>query len=212
MNDKIKEIANFLICPICYEKLELSDNLFICPQNHKYPIINGIPRILPDYNEFTNQKSFDFKWKHFADIVFKDNVMRWAKDWRLKRYGFYNEEKFKDFLKDKKIILDAGCGLGRWSAWMAELNRNAKVFGVEITECIDLGYERYKDLNNVYFIQGDITKLPFPNDFFDFILCEGVIHHTPNPYRTFVHLVSKLKKDSEIAIYIQKEKSNKRIL
>jgi SAM-dependent methyltransferase len=207
MSDKIHEMAKFLTCPICHKKLELLDNSFICPQHHKYPIINGIPRILPDYNEFVNQKSFDFKWKHFADVVFRDDVMRSAKAWRLKRYGFYNEERFKDFLKDKEIILDAGCGLGRWTAWMAELNRKAKVFGVEITECINIGYKRYNDLDNVYFIQGDITKLPFPNDFFDFIFCEGVIHHTSNPYRTFVHLVSKLKKGGEIAIYVYKKKS-----
>jgi|Deesub1362A_J573_1020465.scaffolds.fasta_scaffold00708_13 SAM-dependent methyltransferase len=206
---KVKELVEYLICPECKTNMILDTKReeIVCNLGHRYKIINNIPRILVDAKAVDEQQSFAFKWRRFANVAFNSKTIEFEVGWQLRKYGWNSLDSYKDFLKDKKYILDAGSGLGRWSAMMSNLNKDALIFSVEITESVDIAYQQYRDISNIYFIQGDISKLPFPNEFFDYIFCEGVIHHTPNPYRTFVHLISKLKKGGEIAMYVYKKKT-----
>ena len=44
------------------------------------------------------------------------------------------------------------------------------------------------ELGNVQLVHADVNRLPFPDEFFDFINCDQVIHHTPDPPVTFENL------------------------
>ena len=72
-------------------------------------------------NQDQTQDIFSDKWSDFEKGEKKSEVYSFQKDWFLKLYGFKSESDLKDFLLDKNIILDAGCGLGYKAAWFAEL-------------------------------------------------------------------------------------------
>ena len=91
--------------------------------------------------------------------------------------------KKKNFLLEKVIeimrgepkgkILDIGCGDGEYSF-------NLKEKGFEVI-ALDIDEERFKYKNKIEFLKCDLTKgLPFPNEFFDYVLFLEVIEHIYN--------------------------------
>ncbi len=75
--------------------------------------------------------------------------------------------------KKDEVVLDFGCGSGRFSYWIAP--RVSKVIGLEVTpEMIDLA-EKNRTAHNVEFMLYDGTHFPlFPSPF-DLILSVGVL-------------------------------------
>jgi ubiquinone/menaquinone biosynthesis C-methylase UbiE len=75
-------------------------------------------------------------------------------------------------------ILDLGCGTGRHSIFLAE-----KGFNVYATDNAPTGIEIARKkaeslgLNNLHFRQHDMRKIPFPDSFFDAVICTWAIHH-----------------------------------
>lgn len=206
----------YLVCPICNSSFiinnrEIEDHKIknaelICQKKHPFKIKNFIPRLVPDLKEESKKltvDSFAQKWEQNKDYALK--VANFQKEWYLKRYNFKDENEFKSFLKEFKFILEAGCGVGKDTAFFSK-NTNGIVFAVDISSAIDHAFENHKDKENVVFIQADITQLPFKDGFFDFISCDQVIHHTPNTAVTFKHLVQKTKEKGKLGIYVYKVK------
>ena len=44
--------------------------------------------------------------------------------------------------------------------------------------------EKYKDLSNLIFIQGDLAKTGLEDSVIDYLSCDQVLHHTENPSNT----------------------------
>lgn len=167
--------------------------------------------VISDSSEHTNQSqtndSFSEKWVKLDQESSTKGIEDFQKKWLLDLYGFKTTEGLKEFLADKKIIIDAGCGLGYKSAWFAELAPHAIVFGIDFSEAALLAAKRYKHLTNLYFFRGDIANLPFKEGVLDFILCDQVIHHTENPEKTFSHLSSLLSATGKFACYVYAKKA-----
>jgi SAM-dependent methyltransferase len=81
---------------------------------------------------------------------------------------------------DNKKVLDVGCGTG---FWVREFSRRGiETYGVDLSE-VSVGLTRksllyfgYKATIDV----GNAEDLPFADESFDHVNCQGVIHHTPN--------------------------------
>jgi ubiquinone/menaquinone biosynthesis C-methylase UbiE len=93
-----------------------------------------------------------------------------------------------DFLRGK-TCLDAGCGSGRAVRSMLK-DGAAKVCAIDIgAECVantQRRNARWKDRLDIR--QGSVLALPFADDTFDFVHCDGVLHHTTNPFGGFLEL------------------------
>ncbi|MBA2611538.1 MAG: class I SAM-dependent methyltransferase [Bacteroidetes bacterium] len=167
--------------------------------------------IINDSSSFQNQAqtndSFSEKWVKLDNESSTEASEDFQKKWVLELYGFKTIDGLKDFLKDKKIIIDAGCGIGYKSAWLAELAPHAIVFGIDYSEAILVAANRYKPISNLYFFRADIANLPFKPSTLDFILCDQVIHHTENPRKTYEHLSSLLSGDGKFACYVYAKKA-----
>lgn len=75
-------------------------------------------------------------------------------------------------------ILDAGCGEGHVTAWLAGAIQGAAITGVDGRgEALAEFRARNRHLRAV---QADLTALPFPDDTFDLVLCTEVLEHLPN--------------------------------
>lgn len=98
---------------------------------------------------------------------------------------------------DGKVCLDAGCGATGRAMWSMVQMAAAEVYGIDL----DPGY-----IEPLLAVNGEITDklklhvgsvvaLPYDDDFFDFVHCDGVLHHCPgeSAYQGFRELARVTK-------------------
>jgi len=173
----------------------------------EYPIIEGVPVMVRDDCFAEGQKetveSFSWKWNRAKN--YRTATQQHYVTWYLQRYGFGTVNKLAAFLADKKTILDAGTAHGR-DAQMYVENSTATVFGIDISSGIRNAFRDLAGVPRLHLVQADVTKLPFAPEFFDFIGCDQVIHHTPNTRESLRHLVTRLAPGGHIAFYVYRKK------
>tara|TARA_Y100001970_G_C14133277_1_gene802898 strand:- start:89 stop:1003 length:915 start_codon:yes stop_codon:yes gene_type:complete len=101
-----------------------------------------------------------------------------------------------------KSILEVGSGTCQLSNYMA-IGTNNKIYALDATlESLKLGLEFTKKnkINNVFFVNGNIFDDIFKHETFDYILCNGVLHHTGNTVKAFEQIIKYLKKDGYIVL------------
>ena len=158
-------------------------------------------------NSTQTNKSFSQKWTKYEQTSQKDKLYTMQKEWYLKLYGFDTENELANFLSTKKYIFDAGCGLGYKAKWFADLAPDSIVIGMDFSDACYIAAKNYKDTKNLFFIKGDISKIPFIDESIDYVNCDQVIMHTQNPEQTFKELGRITKKDGEFACYVYAKKA-----
>ena len=161
-----------------------------------------------DGDKIQTNAAFSTKWAALKEN--DDDNESWknfGKNWYLKLYGFENEDNLKTFLSNKSLVIDAGCGKGYKAAWFAKLSPNSTVIGVDFSTSVFEAARRYKDIENLYFIRSDIANMPFNESCSDFINCDQVVHHTPNPPKTIKEFRRVLKKDMFLSNYVYAKKA-----
>jgi SAM-dependent methyltransferase len=105
-----------------------------------------------------------------------------------------------------KVVLDAGCGMGRYLRVVGEAGAN--VVGLDLSESTRAARELTTDLaDRVLVLRGDLLRPPLNESSFDLIYSIGVLDHTPDPRRVFLALARLLKPGGRIAIWVyQKER------
>src|SRR5690606_34958958 len=109
------------------------------------------------------------------------------------------------FLARQGRVLDAGCGVGRDVAWYLE-HVPRLVAGVDISTAVDRAAENVAGDGRLLLVQGDLALLPFPPGYFDYVVCDQVLHHTVDPRASFEHLVSRVRPGGTLAFYVYKVK------
>jgi SAM-dependent methyltransferase len=211
-----RSLLEQLVCPDTGQKLALQNaneaggdirEGELAAGARSFPIREGIPSFVSeDVKADQTVRSFGAKWdKH---RYYRDHTRRFYTEWYLQRYGFGDDKGLTSFLADKRFILDAGTGAGRDAANFAERAPSATVFGVDTAwHALSNAAADEKRPKNVQLVHADINRLPFSDGFFDYINCDQVIHHTPDPPRTFSNLAKKLKRGGEIATYVYRKKA-----
>ena len=103
-----------------------------------------------------------------------------------------------------KHCLDAGCGNGRGALFMAK-NGAARIDCVDISPANVRATEaNLQALNAAPFnvTEGSLETLPFPDETFDFVWCNGVLMHTANPDACLMELARVLKTGGKCWIYV----------
>tara|TARA_B110000046_G_scaffold185692_1_gene228621 strand:- start:2577 stop:3458 length:882 start_codon:yes stop_codon:yes gene_type:complete len=155
--------------------------------------------------------SFKDKWEKNIDLAFKETVREGSdiQNWIINRNGWKNLFDFREYLKDKTNILDAGCGNGRVTALLRENTdpKKCKIVGVDLVAAEVAGNNLVKYKNVVAHqkdLLGDLKDLGK----FDFIYSQEVLHHTNDPFAAFKNLVvNSLQDKGTIAIYVYKKKA-----
>ena len=169
--------------------------------------------IFSDKPTFDNQKQtndvFSDKWDKYdkENLKNKETLFRFQKKWYLNLYSFSNEQNLQLYLSDKKVILDAGCGLGYKAKWFADLSPNSLVIAMDYSDSVFLAAKNYFDTPNLVFVKNDIANTNIKSCSIDYISCNQVIHHTENPQKTMMELSRILKPGSELAVYVYAKKS-----
>jgi ubiquinone/menaquinone biosynthesis C-methylase UbiE len=114
----------------------------------------------------------------------------------------YLTSKFKNFIGYKKKVLEVGCGTGQLAIYFA-LGTNNRVVGLDPTiESLKLAadFSKKQNIDNIDFINADIFDDVLTDKYFDFIWCNGVLHHTKDPYKAFRVLIKSLKNEGYVLI------------
>ena len=114
----------------------------------------------------------------------------------------YLTSKFKNFIGFNKDVLEVGCGTGQLAIYFA-LGTNNRVVGLDPTiESLKLAadFSKKQNIDNIDFINADIFDDVLTDKYFDFIWCNGVLHHTKDPYKAFRVLIKSLKNEGYVLI------------
>lgn len=89
--------------------------------------------------------------------------------------------KINAFVRERdRLILEVGCGTGRFCTLLACEHPNATVTGIDLSQnALDIARRLKLELrcDNLSFIEANLFRLPFPDDYFDVVFSEGVISH-----------------------------------
>jgi ubiquinone/menaquinone biosynthesis C-methylase UbiE len=137
-----------------------------------------------------------------------------------KTFAIYQKKDYADFLSPfkkrftenkldfnifrGKKCLDAGCGGGRGSMFMA-LNGAAEIHVADISKLninTTTKWAHHYGYKNISVYNMSLENLPFENESFDFVWCNGVIHHTDNPAACLSEISRVLKKDGYMWLYL----------
>jgi ubiquinone/menaquinone biosynthesis C-methylase UbiE/uncharacterized protein YbaR (Trm112 family) len=211
-------LVDYLICPKCKKSFslkisktvnsEIESGFLKCQNNHKFQIKKGIPRFVIDKEKdfVKTEDAFSAKWKNHHDNHQAKEWTSFQQKWFLDRFGWKTLTNFKNFLKSKKIILEAGTGVGN-TAKLLSSNSSSTVFAIDASKSIEFAHKKYGKSKNIHFLQADLRNLPFKKQLFDFILSDQVLHHTDNTKTSFTYLTKFLKKNSFISIYVYNKKA-----
>lgn len=158
-------------------------------------------------NQQQTNEVFTEKWDKYAQTSDLDKFYQFQLDWYLKLYGFSDEAALASHLAGARVILDAGCGLGYKAAWFARLAPHAVVVGIDYSGAARQAAEMFSDLDNLFFIQGDIAKTPFRDGTVSYVSCDQVIMHTEDPEATFAELSRITEPTGQFACYFYAKKA-----
>jgi len=115
--------------------------------------------------------------------------------------NFYTKN-LKNFIGYNKKVLEIGAGTSQLSNYLAIGNNNSIVaFDVNFPS-LKLGnvFAKNNKISNIDFVCGDIFHDIFKDEFFDIVLCNGVLHHTKNTFEAFKSSIKSLKKNGYVLV------------
>ena len=78
-----------------------------------------------------------------------------------------------------KRVCDLGCGTGRWAKLLSQKTQLKEIICSDFSEAIFVARRNLKDVPNALFFMADLQRLPFKEDFCDFLYCLGVLLTLP---------------------------------
>lgn len=157
------------------------------PTSNKENFIT-LSAVSKEEDQNSTNSAFSKKWTDYNDSTERESLFKMQKDWYLELYGFQSEAELAEFLKDKNVIFDAGCGIGFKAAWLAQLAPHALVVGMDFSEAAELAAQNYSAIENLFFVRNDIAEPFFKTGSVDYVSCDQVIMHTYDPEKTFAEL------------------------
>lgn len=101
-----------------------------------------------------------------------------------------------------KIIVDIGCSTSFVGEYIKQNFPDYYYLGIDINpKAIEIAKARGLNVK-----EGNNLRLDLPDNYSDFTISEGVIHHTPDPFRCFRELIRITKKGGLISLYVYNRK------
>ena len=153
---------------------------------NKIPIIKKIPRFVRrkiDYAEMWGKQWSIYQRTQF-DSFTKTNLSKS----RLEHILGFSVERLKH-----KNVLEIGAGAGRFTEIL--LKSKANVHVIDATKAVEYNYKNNKKVGVKFKIaQADLYNIPYKNNSFDYVICIGVLQHTPDTLRSLKSIWAKVKK------------------
>jgi SAM-dependent methyltransferase/uncharacterized protein YbaR (Trm112 family) len=213
-----ESLLDLLRCPLCRADLRLETPLMegshvmrgalACTSSScsgRWPIVDGVPDFVSAVSGAAKREveqttlGFATNWQRYSDVIIAQPAL--------------NDELFRDWIKpvqperfEGRVVLDAGCGMGRWLAASAPHAPRALV-GFDYSPIVHAAFRNTRHLKNVHVVRADIFHTPF-RQAFDVAYSIGVVHHTPDPEGAFAALLDVVMDDGVLAVWVYGKENN----
>ena len=99
----------------------------------------------------------------------------------------------------KVRILDVGCGTGEFAMKLKSYKEDANVYGLDISPHM-INIAKAKFNGEIDFKIGDVEKMPYEDDYFDYLTCSHSFHHYPHKKKAVREMFRILKPKGKIMI------------
>lgn len=140
-------------------------------------VLSHKPRRRGRIDEFPDLETMDI-------IALNGGVNPYGPGDRFAEGGFkLGREFFRDFIEkwgfvDLEAVADVGCGFGRWSIFLAEVNKRVSGFDKN-TNCVDLARKLtdHLALDNAHFRVADTSRIPASDESFGGVWCFNALSY-----------------------------------
>ena len=205
------QLLNYLACPNCETETpfdvqanasqddgDIVSGTLTCQSCQcVYQIRDGIPRFVSLDQDYCS--NFGFQWKRWRTLQI-DRLSGHS----LSTDRFFADSEWPPSSLEGKVVLDAGCGAGRFADVAAA--HGATVIAVDLSDAIDACQETTSvHGGRVHCLQASLLNLPLRPMILDAVYCMGVIQHTPDPGAVVRSLPSHLKPGGQLAYNFYEE-------
>jgi SAM-dependent methyltransferase len=160
-------------------------------------------------NQDQTKSSFSFKWSK-KETYESESMQKFIQSWFHEKYLGGDINELDRWLgSSPKLILEAGCGSGNSALLLFGKRLNDHHYlGIDISDAIEVAKQRFQAMQvNGDFLQVDLMDIPVPDETFDIIFSEGVLHHTDSTENAIKYLSDKLKVGGKFLFYVYAKKS-----
>lgn len=202
--EQFNKFIDLFSCPACQSELQNSAAKVGCVDSgHEFPIANGIPQMFVPNDwqngmlDVTDEVKKFYEKKPFPNYDEFDSTAALVEKSRKGLFGRLLDEQ----VPLGSNVLEVGCGTGQLSNFLGIAQRN--VFGTDMClNSLSLA-EQFRSNNqipHVGFYQMNLFRPIFAPETFDLVICNGVLHHTGDPFGGFKSIASLVKKGGYILV------------
>ena len=190
-------LRDVLASPCCQSGMEGSDEGFTCTKcGRRFPVEEGIPRLFWPHesigsdSDVTERVKAFYEETPFPNYQDHESVRSLIEKSRRGRYA----QMLDEAIPYNTTVLEVGCGTGQLTNFLGIACR--RVVGTDLClNSLRLGeqFRREHDLDRICFAQMNLFRPAFRPESFDVVLCNGVLHHTSDPFGGFRGLVPLLR-------------------
>lgn len=166
------------------------DGAMCCAEGCRFNIRGGILRFV---GNDTYASSFGVQWNRYPRTELDSFTGKQYSRQRLERCLGAPLESLRG-----KTVLECGSGAGRFTELLVQSCETLTC--LDLSSAVDANLKNCRPLSPYLLIQGDINSSPLPKQFFDVVICLGVIQHTSNPEQTISNLANHVKPGGSLVI------------
>ncbi len=174
------------------ESTEIQAGRLSCTQcGRLYPFSQGVPDLTAapaDRRTAKTRDSFAWEWQRYPGSLPEDEKI-FLEEAQLPREEFQG-----------KVVLDAGCGMGRYA--LVALRLGAEVVAMDLSESLRPLAQKAAERPKLHVLKGDLLRPPLKERAFDIVYSHGVLHHTSDAKAAFLAVAKLVRPGGYLSVWL----------